>query len=97
MFIFIIVALMLSGVLLGYAAKRRRIHFVRRMITLLIWLLLFLLGVEVGNNRAIIEGLFTLGTEALVITLAAVAGSVLASWLLWKFIVRGRKGVGNER
>lgn len=96
MFIFIIVALMLSGVFLGYIVKSKRLFFIRRIITLLIWLLLFLLGVEVGNNRAIIEGLFTLGVEALVITLAAVVGSVLASWLLWTVIVKHRKGAGDE-
>ena len=34
----------------------------------------------------ILEGLHTIGFEALVITLAAVAGSVLGAWGLWLFI-----------
>jgi len=34
----------------------------------------------------ILEGLHTIGLEALVITLAAVAGSVLGAWGLWLFI-----------
>ena len=47
---------------------------------------LFLLGTEVGGNKMILEGLHTIGFEALVITLAAVAGSVLGAWGLWLFI-----------
>ena len=50
------------------------------------WILLFLLGTEVGGNKMILEGLHTIGFEALVITLAAVAGSVLGAWGLWLFI-----------
>lgn len=86
---------MLSGVLLGYTMRKKRLHRIHPIITVLIWLLLFLLGVEVGNNKAIVEGLFTLGLEALIITLAAVAGSVVASWMLWLAIVKKKKGAGR--
>ena len=64
----------------------RCINNVHRIITWLIWILLFLLGTEVGGNKMILEGLHTIGLEALVITLAAVAGSVLGAWGLWLFI-----------
>ena len=64
----------------------RCINNVHRIITWLIWILLFLLGTEVGGNKMIIEGLHTIGLEALVITLTAVAGSVLGAWGLWLFI-----------
>ena len=70
MFIFVIIGLMVSGVAVGYLMRNRKLSFVHRIITLLIWILLFLLGVEVGNNEAIIKGLHTIGLEALIITLA---------------------------
>ena len=77
---------MVSGVAVGYLMRNRKLSFVHRIITLLIWILLFLLGTEVGGNKMILEGLHTIGLEALVITLAAVAGSVLGAWGLWLFI-----------
>lgn len=90
MFIFVIIGLMVSGVAVGYLMRNRKLSFVHRIITLLIWILLFLLGVEVGNNEAIIKGLHTIGLEALIITLAAVVGSVLGAWGLWA-VISGKK------
>lgn len=84
------------GVLIGYLFQKRNLNFIHRIITLLIWLLLFLLGTEVGGNRMLIEGLHSLGLEALVITLAAVIGSVLGAWGLWLFVSAGKRGK-NER
>ena len=55
------------------------------------WILLFLLGVEVGGNRQIIEGLATIGLEAFVITLAAILGSCICAWALW-YLLYKRKG-----
>lgn len=91
MFIFIIIGLMVSGIALGYLMRRRKLGLVHPVITLLIWILLFLLGVEVGNNEAIIKGLHTIGLEALIITLAAVSGSILGAWGLWMIIMKGGK------
>lgn len=96
MFIITIISLMLTGVLLGYAARRKNLRFIQRIITILIWILLFLLGTEVGHNKAIINGLHTIGLEALVITLAGVAGSILASWGLWIYINKKRNTKGSK-
>lgn len=80
---FIIIGIMLTGMLIGYLLRNKKLTWIHRVITLLIWLLLFLLGIDVGGNEAIIKGLHTIGLEAAVITLAAVAGSTLAAWGLW--------------
>ena len=77
---FIVITLMLAGILAGWLLRGRRIQVVRRAITPLIWLLLFLLGVEVGGNGRIIRSLHTLGLEALAIATGATLGSVLAAW-----------------
>ena len=53
---------------------------------------LFLLGVEVGGNRQIIEGLATLGLEAFSITIAAVIGSCMAAWALWYLLYKKKGG-----
>lgn len=80
---FIIIGIMLTGMLLGYLLRNKKLKWIHKIITLLIWTLLFLLGIDVGGNKAIIEGLHTLGLEALIITLAAVVGSAMCAWGLW--------------
>lgn len=52
----------------------------------LVWLLLLLLGVEVGGNGMIIGNLHRLGLNALIIATLATAVSVAASVLLWRNI-----------
>ena len=80
---FIIIGIMLTGMLLGYLLRSKRRTWIHKVITLLIWLLLFLLGIDVGGNEAIVKGLHAIGLEALIITAAAVTGSTLAAWGLW--------------
>lgn len=95
MFIFTIIGIMAAGVLVGRLLRRRDCSGVNRVVTVLIWILLFLLGIQVGTNRRIIENLHTLGIEALILTLLAVAFCVLCSWVLWLFVSpqakKGRK------
>lgn len=83
---FTIIGIMLTGMLTGYLLRSKRLSWIHKVITLLIWLLLFLLGIDVGGNEAIMKGLHTIGLEALIITLAAVIGSSLAAWGLWYLI-----------
>lgn len=94
MFILLIISLMLAGVAIGYMVRRRNTSIIHRLITGLIWVLLFLLGTEVGSNQTIIEGLHTIGLEALLLTIAGVIGSSLASWGLWVYICRGNQKKG---
>lgn len=58
---------------------------------MLIWTLLFLLGIDVGSNESIIKGLHTLGIEAFLITLAGVVGSTLSAWGLWYLLYIRKK------
>lgn len=83
---FTIIGIMFTGMLAGYLLRSKRLTWIHKIITLLIWLLLFLLGIDVGANPSIINGLHTIGLEALILTAAAVAGSVLASWGLWRLL-----------
>lgn len=88
---FTVIGIMLSGMLIGFLFHRQEFSWIGKVITLLIWALLFLLGVEVGGNRQIVEGLATLGGEAFVITLACVLGSCVFAWGLW-YLLYKRKG-----
>ena len=55
-----------------------------RIVTLLIWLLLFLLGIEVGSNEMIVRSLPTLGVEALLLSSAATLSCCVLAWMLWR-------------
>ena len=88
---FTIIGLMLTGILLGYLLRKRDLKKIHQIITLLIWLLQFILGIEVGSNEQIIKGLHTIGLEAVILTLGGTLGSVIAAWALWRALYK-RKG-----
>lgn len=81
-----IVIIMLCGIGAGYLLRKRSLKIVPSLITILIWVLLFLLGTEVGGDKRLIHSLSTLGLEALVLSVGGVCGSVLLTWILWKNI-----------
>lgn len=83
---------MLAGMLAGYLLRKRNLGGLHPAITLLIWLLLFILGVEVGGNEQIVNGLHTIGLEALALTLGGTLGSVVAAWGLWRLVYKGKGG-----
>lgn len=57
-----------------------------RIVTWLIWLLLFLLGIEVGSNVMIVRSLPTLGVEALLLSSAATLSCCVLAWILWRVL-----------
>lgn len=79
-------AILFSGIATGRLLSGRRLRFVPRLITGIIRVLLFLLGVEVGADPAIVGGLFTLGRTAFVLFAFSVAGSIASAWLLGRWV-----------
>ena len=81
----------LSGVLCRKLSTGARISHTEvaarwqgRIVTWLIWLLLFLLGIEVGSNEMIVRSLPMLGVEALLLSSAATLGCCVLAWMLWR-------------
>lgn len=79
---------MATGVLLR---RYPNITFIGKLIAIAIVVLLFLLGNSVGRNEAIINNLWSIGMQALIITSAAIAGSVLMSVLIYKYFFKAKK------
>jgi len=82
----IILVLMVAGILTGllltdYPAIAK---INEKLLNLAIYSLLLLLGIGVGSNEKIIGNIYTLGFQALIITLGAITGSVLLCWLIYK-------------
>lgn len=82
---------MMLGIIVGFLFRKQKFSFISKVITVLIWLLLFILGLEVGGNRQIVSGLAKIGIEAVIITLGAVAGSLIMAALLWKVINKRKR------
>ena len=97
---FIVILFIFFGIALGYTIRTRVASSAcksavgawgARITTWLLWLLLFLLGIEVGSNQQIIASLPTLGVEALVLSVLATLGSCVMAWVLWKTMKGGEK------
>ena len=80
---FIVIACMLAGIVVGYLFRKWKLRFIHRVILVMIWLLLFLLGLEVGTNDQIIGQFGHLGFEAFLLAFAGTLGSVLFAGILW--------------
>lgn len=81
----IVIGLMVCGIVLGFCFRKRNLKFISPLITVAIWILLFLLGLSVGGDPKIMDNLGTIGGEALWLTLGAVGGSVLCAWGVYHF------------
>ena len=76
---------MAVGILTGYLLRKRPLRHLGKVITVVIWVLLFLLGVAAGSDERIVNWIATLGMEALAVSLTGVIGSSLLAMLLWKY------------
>ena len=85
-----VLLVMLFGILIGYAINRRPklLKANDKLISLAIYLLLFLLGISVGLNKTIVQNLDKIGVQAIIITIGAISGSVLTLWALYHFVFR---------
>ena len=88
---FIVLAFMFVGIVAGYLFRSRKIRLQNGLILTLIWVLLFLLGLEVGMNDNVVRKFASLGLEAAVIAVAATLGSVVAAKILWGSIKNHEK------
>ncbi|MDO5035425.1 MAG: LysO family transporter [Porphyromonas sp.] len=85
---FAIIGILLAGLLVGWLLRAHSLKPVGKVITVLVFLLLFALGLEVGSSEEVVQNLPELGGAALAIAIFAILGSVLLAWLLYRW---GRK------
>ena len=93
---FIVIAMMFGGIAFGYLMRRHCFTHIGKITIFFIWILLFVLGVEVGGNPDIIKSLPTLGVEALFIAGMAILGSAIAAMLLWKNVKKHEENKQND-
>lgn len=82
-----ILLLIFGGMTLGYLVRHKKqvIRITERLTIWSIFLLLFLMGLSIGRDPVIVGSLPSLGFNALLISLAGVAGSLMLALMLWKY------------
>lgn len=86
----ILIALLLLGVLAGYLLRKKPLK-IQPVITILVWILLFCLGMGVGNNPQLVSGLGRLGGDALLLAVGGTLGSISTAGLLGYWVKRWKK------
>ena len=93
-FMFTIISIMFTGIVIGYLLRDLRfLQKVEKSISLTIFLLLFVLGLSIGSNSLIINNIGKFGWQAIVLATLSILGSLLASFLVFHLFFK--KG-GNE-
>lgn len=86
---FKVLGIMAAATAAGYLLRRH--SAVRRcagLVRYVIWALLFLLGVSVGADEALVKGLGDVGLKALVMALACLLGAMTAAWAVYRVFFR---------
>lgn len=80
-----VLILMTVGIIIGWFLhkKEKILKISSSLTTWAIYVLLFLLGLSVGSNDKILKNFDQIGLQAILITIFAVIGSILVSWLTY--------------
>ena len=80
-----IIGIMLLGVLIGYRFRHREItQKTEKTISMTIVALLFILGLSIGSNQGVVSNLYEYSSQALVLALFGLGGSILFSGVVYK-------------
>ena len=85
---FLILLVLWLSVAAGYLLRRHPVRGIGRATAVLVWLLLFLMGEEVGGNPDVLRGMGRLGAEAFILTVGTALVTVLAAALCWRSLGR---------
>ena len=81
---------MLTGIALGLIMRKHPFRFTSQLSTVLIWTLLFMLGVSIGCNETLFDSITEIGLKSAVIGTSTAIASAAASWILWRYIINDK-------
>lgn len=89
-------AFLAAGVAMGLLLRKRPrvLKGASKATTVAVWLLLLVMGIAVGSDPQVIRSFHELALQAGVISLASIAGSIIATMLICGWIFRNH---GRER
>ncbi len=86
----LIIASLLAGVVVGLIKKNFSEALkknISRLMTVLVFALILLMGIKTGVNKDVISNLGAFGVQAVLIALAAIAGSILFAVIFEKLFL----------
>ena len=93
---FSLLSLMLAGVLIGYLLRNFSfIKMTEKTISITVLILLFIFGLTIGSNSNLIHHIGDFGWQALILAIAGLSGSLIASSVAYKMFFK--KGDKNEK
>ncbi|MCF7793543.1 MAG: LysO family transporter [Candidatus Cloacimonetes bacterium] len=86
----IVLLFLAAGIFAGHLLKQKKniILLSNKLLMLSIFLLLFLLGVEVGKNQTILSNFADIGIKAILISLSGIFSSVFLSMFVYRIFFR---------
>ncbi len=86
----VIMSCLAFGVVVGFLfrEKERFLLYADRITGFAIYMLLFFLGISIGINEEVMNHIFAFGLKSLVLSLGAILGSVLFSYVVYLFFFR---------
>lgn len=93
-----VILIMTAGMVLGYLFrnKKKLIKISNKSTLWVIFVLLFFMGISVGGNADIMQNLDTIGIRGLQLSIAAVLGSVILSWVVYTLFFKHNNTIKNE-
>lgn len=86
---FTVIGIMFLGIIAGYLLRnQKQLRYTGRFISYTIFLLLFLLGISVGNNEEIVNNLPGIGGKAFLIATISTLGSMIAAWIVYRYFFK---------
>lgn len=82
-----VLVIMVAGMILGYLLKEKKkfLQISEKLTTIIIFVLLFMLGIGVGLNEKVISSIDTIGWQATLITAGSILGSLIFAFIIYKF------------
>jgi len=89
-----VLVIMTAGMLLGYAlrSKLKVIKLVNKSTIWIIFILLFFMGISVGADDKIMNNIGSLGLLGLILSVTAISGSVMLSWIVYNLFFKDQDG-----
>jgi uncharacterized membrane protein YbjE (DUF340 family) len=86
----VILSFLIIGLLLGILLRRRKVllKYSAKISGWSVYLLLFLLGIEVGTNDTIMHNLGSLGAQAIILTIGGISGSIVLSFIVYRYMFK---------
>ncbi|MBK5195815.1 MAG: LysO family transporter [Proteiniphilum sp.] len=80
-----------SGILVGYLLRKTAfVKYVSSLLSVVIMLLLFFLGVSVGINQQVVNNFASIGMDAFILTVGGTLGSLLCAKLIYRKFFKKR-------